>query len=329
VPRNPHPSPLPSQLNKRQTTVDAHFDAIARDLLREMGGRTWKGRQGATAALGDLLQGRRWDQLGPHIKEVSGWLIVGPENSSAAIQRQIQADLPQTSHQTPNPKTKPPTNPDVGDDAEGNGRCEGVRQAGGAGHGQVCGGMGVLAARAPVTGTPALLLFIRFHTNHLAFHPKPTQPPHPNRDPFHQTFNRTLRGVSIRLMDTAQTPSRDVAQCCSTLLPLLLESGLLSNVAEVKGLALDVLTQAVRSAGPGPLAPLAPALVPGLLEALSGLEVSCFLLYQGVLVRCFAESLTLLDVLPPNLLCIQDSRLNYLEQHAQRIGGEEAAGALE
>jgi hypothetical protein len=42
---------------------------------------------------------------------------------------------------------------------------------------------------------------------------------------------------------------------------------------QVRGLSLDVLAQAVRSAGPGPLAPLAPALVPGLLEALSGLEV--------------------------------------------------------
>lgn len=65
---------------------------------------------------------------------------------------------------------------------------------------------------------------------------------------------------------------------------------------QVRSLALDVLTQAVRSAGPAPLVPLAPSLVPGLLEALSGLE---------------------------------DSRLNYLEQHAQRIGGDEAAGALE
>jgi hypothetical protein len=62
-----------------QPPVDAHFDAIVADLMREMGGRTWKGRQAATAALGDLLQGRRWDQLGPHITEVGqtvwwGWV---------------------------------------------------------------------------------------------------------------------------------------------------------------------------------------------------------------------------------------------------------------
>lgn len=46
-----------------------------------------------------------------------------------------------------------------------------------------------------------------------------------------------------------------------------------THLCQVRGLSLDVLTQAVRSAGPGPLAPLAPALAPGLLEALSGLEV--------------------------------------------------------
>jgi hypothetical protein len=111
-------------------------------------------------------------------------------------------------------------------------------------------------------------------------------------------------------MDTAQSPARDSAACCGVLLPLLMEVGLPSTVPEVRGalrrngsagcdplapgrqptianphcprpclvsqvrsLALDVLTQAVRSAGPAPLAPLAPALVPGLLEALSGLEV--------------------------------------------------------
>lgn len=55
---------------KHTPAVDTHFDAIARDLLREMGSRTWRGRQAAAAALADLLQGRRWDQLGPHLKEV-------------------------------------------------------------------------------------------------------------------------------------------------------------------------------------------------------------------------------------------------------------------
>ncbi|KIY98025.1 hypothetical protein MNEG_9938 [Monoraphidium neglectum] len=180
--------------------LDAHFDAICRDLLREMGGRTWKGRQAATAALADLLQGRRWDQLGPHIKEM--WVMTLR----------------------------------VIDDVK-----ESVRR------------------------TAALTA-------------------------------RTLRGTSLRLMDAAQTPPRDVRACCEALLPLMLETGLPSSVPEVRGLSLDVLTQAVRSAGPGPLAPLAPALAPGLLEALSGLE---------------------------------DVRLNYLEQHAQRIGGDDAAGALD
>lgn len=50
-----------------RATIDAHFDAIAKELLREMGGRLWRSRQTSAAGLADLLQGRRWDQLGPHL----------------------------------------------------------------------------------------------------------------------------------------------------------------------------------------------------------------------------------------------------------------------
>ena len=181
--------------------LDAHFDAIARDVVREMGGRTWRGRQAACAALADLLQGgRRWPQLAPHLAEFWGMALRALDDVKPSVRAQALATA------------------------------------------------------------------------------------------------RTLRGTSLRLMDASQTPPRDVAACCSALLPLMLERGLPSGVPEVRGLALDLITTAVRAAGPGPLAPLAPALVPGLLEALSGLE---------------------------------DARLNYLEQHAQRLGGDEAAGALE
>ncbi|GBF95386.1 hypothetical protein Rsub_07814 [Raphidocelis subcapitata] len=189
-----------SLVDDTRAALDAHFDAIVADLLREMGGRTWKGRQAAAAALGDLLQGRRWDQLGPHITEMWSMTLRTMDDVKESVRRTATATA------------------------------------------------------------------------------------------------RTLRGTSLRLMDAGQTPSRDVAACCAALLPMFLEKGLPSTVAEVQGLSLDMLTQAVRSAGPAPLAPLAPALVPGLLEALSGLE---------------------------------DARLNYLEQHATRIGGDDAAGALE
>jgi proteasome component ECM29 len=51
-------------------TIDLHFQSIMRELLREMGGRLWRNRQAACAALADLLQGRRFAELAPHLEEV-------------------------------------------------------------------------------------------------------------------------------------------------------------------------------------------------------------------------------------------------------------------
>jgi proteasome component ECM29 len=119
---------------------------------------------------------------------------------------------------------------------------------------------------------------------------------------------------------------------------------------QVRSLSLDMLTAAVRSAGPGPLAPLAPALVPGLLEALSGMEVRLgparpvvahlgksrlpgvgwhALTAEALVHAAFASTLTALPLAASPLRRSKDARLNYLEQHATRIGGDEAAGALE
>jgi proteasome component ECM29 len=39
--------------------LEAHFGAVAAELLREMGGRLWRSREAACAALADLLQARR------------------------------------------------------------------------------------------------------------------------------------------------------------------------------------------------------------------------------------------------------------------------------
>lgn len=36
--------------------LDAHFSAIVAELLRNMGGRLWRNREAACAALADLLQ---------------------------------------------------------------------------------------------------------------------------------------------------------------------------------------------------------------------------------------------------------------------------------
>lgn len=48
-----------SLVDDTKKTLDTHFGAIIKELLVEMGGRLWRNRQAACAALGDLLQGRR------------------------------------------------------------------------------------------------------------------------------------------------------------------------------------------------------------------------------------------------------------------------------
>ncbi|KXZ47233.1 hypothetical protein GPECTOR_37g239 [Gonium pectorale] len=47
-----------------------HFGAILTDLLREMGGRLWRNRQAACSAAADLMQGRRWPELAPHMAQL-------------------------------------------------------------------------------------------------------------------------------------------------------------------------------------------------------------------------------------------------------------------
>ncbi len=38
--------------------LDAHFEAVVRELLKDIGGRLWRNREAACAALADLLQVR-------------------------------------------------------------------------------------------------------------------------------------------------------------------------------------------------------------------------------------------------------------------------------
>ncbi|KAJ9518457.1 hypothetical protein QJQ45_018491 [Haematococcus lacustris] len=53
-----------------KAAVDAAFPAIMADLLKELGGRLWRSRQAAAAAMADLLQGRRWVELQGHLAQV-------------------------------------------------------------------------------------------------------------------------------------------------------------------------------------------------------------------------------------------------------------------
>lgn len=47
--------------------VDASFDQICTELLREMGGRLWRNREACCAGMADLLQVRTWHTLLPQV----------------------------------------------------------------------------------------------------------------------------------------------------------------------------------------------------------------------------------------------------------------------
>lgn len=55
-----------------RAAVDLHFDAILKELLKEMGGRLWRNREAASLALADLLQGRRWPEVKQWLEQIWG-----------------------------------------------------------------------------------------------------------------------------------------------------------------------------------------------------------------------------------------------------------------
>lgn len=50
--------------------IRKHLSAIVVELLRALGERKWRDRQSACAGLADVLRGRGWDELGPHLEEL-------------------------------------------------------------------------------------------------------------------------------------------------------------------------------------------------------------------------------------------------------------------
>lgn len=90
------------------------------------------------------------------------------------------------------------------------------------------------------------------------------------------TLARTLRGLSLRLADRAQTPPGEALAAVSCTLPLLLDRGIPSSVKEVQGLALDTLAKMVKLARPETVLPHLPQLPGVLLESLSGMGVGIF-----------------------------------------------------
>ena len=108
------------------------------------------------------------------------------------------------------------------------------------------------------------------------------------------TLVRCVRGLTLRLADRELTPASEGKEAIGAALPLLLQMGLPSRVPEVQALSVDTLSRIIKSAGPELVKPHLSIVVPALLESLSGLE---------------------------------DARLNYVEQHAERFGLD--AGKLE
>ncbi len=108
------------------------------------------------------------------------------------------------------------------------------------------------------------------------------------------TLVRCIRGLTLRFADKELTPPKEGKDAVAAALPLLLQLGLPSRVPEVQALAVDTIAKIIKAAGPELVKPHLHIVVPALLESLSGLE---------------------------------DSRLNYVEQHAERLGLD--AGKLE
>ncbi|CAK0785632.1 hypothetical protein CVIRNUC_008843 [Coccomyxa viridis] len=98
---------------------------------------------------------------------------------------------------------------------------------------------------------------------------------------------RTLQSVSLRLADPSATAPVDAAQTVDLLLPFLLDRCQKSDVKEVQALCMITIAKMVQAAKATQIQQHLPHLVPALLDSLSGME---------------------------------DQRLNYVEQHAERIG---------
>ncbi|XP_057955900.1 uncharacterized protein LOC131149465 [Malania oleifera] len=51
-------------------TIDDHLDLVIDDLLIQCGSRLWRSREASCLALADIIQGRKFDQVGKHLKRI-------------------------------------------------------------------------------------------------------------------------------------------------------------------------------------------------------------------------------------------------------------------
>ena len=98
---------------------------------------------------------------------------------------------------------------------------------------------------------------------------------------------RSLRSLTLRLCDAHHSGPSEVKETIKIVLPILLQKGLISPVKEVQALSMDVIMKLVKFADGDAIKPHITDIVKTLLESLSGME---------------------------------DSRLNYIEQHAASFG---------
>ena len=98
---------------------------------------------------------------------------------------------------------------------------------------------------------------------------------------------RSVRSLTLRLCDAHHSGPSEVKGTIGIVLPIMLERGLLSTVKEVQALSMDVIMKLVKFADGDAIRPHIAEIVKTLLESLSGME---------------------------------DSRLNYIEQHAASFG---------
>lgn len=69
----PPPPRLPSAWPHGCQMIHVNLSAIITELLRALGDRKWRERQSACAGLSDVLRGRGWDDIRPHLEEL--WIM--------------------------------------------------------------------------------------------------------------------------------------------------------------------------------------------------------------------------------------------------------------
>ncbi|GAX79566.1 hypothetical protein CEUSTIGMA_g7007.t1 [Chlamydomonas eustigma] len=77
-----------SIVDEPRKAIDEHFAAIMQDLVKEMGGRLWRNRQASAAALLDLLQGRRWNELKPFYENIWSMALRCLDDIKETVRRQ-------------------------------------------------------------------------------------------------------------------------------------------------------------------------------------------------------------------------------------------------